>query len=289
MDQASIIRDLLYWLDSHLEHPLSLDDVAAKAGYSKWHLQRMFKEVTGQAIGSYIRKRRMTKAAVALRLTSRAILEIALQYHFDSQQTFTRAFKKQFQQTPAYYRRLSYWNTLGLCEPIDLDNQELPQPEFITLPERKLVGVTREYNCTLEDIVETHDQIRAEFWREYLGDAETIPPTLYGLHHAVASKKAEDEQTVFYTMALEPKDLPRGIAGEQIVLAETRYAMFKYVGKAANLQHFMLLLFITCLPKLNITVSNAHYIEIFHPETSWKNEVTGETIIRCEYLIPIVA
>ncbi len=47
MDQAGIIRDLLTWLEGHLDQPLSLDNVAAKAGYSKWHLQRMFKDVQG--------------------------------------------------------------------------------------------------------------------------------------------------------------------------------------------------------------------------------------------------
>lgn len=98
MDQAGIIRDLLSWLESHLDQPLSLDNVAAKAGYSKWHLQRMFKDITGNAIGAYIRARRLSKAAVALRLTSRPILDIALQYRFDSQQTFTRAFKKQLRK-----------------------------------------------------------------------------------------------------------------------------------------------------------------------------------------------
>ena len=94
MDQAGIIRDLLSWLEGHLDQPLSLDNVAAKAGYSKWHLQRMFKDVTGHAIGAYIRARRLSKSAVALRLTARPILDIALQYRFDSQQTFTRAFQK---------------------------------------------------------------------------------------------------------------------------------------------------------------------------------------------------
>ena len=50
MDQAGIIRDLLIWLEGHLDQPLSLDNVAAKAGYSKWHLQRMFKDVTGHLL-----------------------------------------------------------------------------------------------------------------------------------------------------------------------------------------------------------------------------------------------
>lgn len=98
MDQAGIIRDLLSWLESHLDQPLSLDNVAAKAGYSKWHLQRMFKDITGNAIGAYIRARRLSKAAVALRLTGRPILDIALQYRFDSQQTFTRAFKNSLRK-----------------------------------------------------------------------------------------------------------------------------------------------------------------------------------------------
>lgn len=77
---------------------MSLDNVAAKAGYSKWHLQRMFKDITGNAIGAYIRARRLSKAAVALRLTGRPILDIALQYRFDSQQTFTRAFKNSLRK-----------------------------------------------------------------------------------------------------------------------------------------------------------------------------------------------
>ena len=78
MDQAGIIRDLLTWLEGHLDQPLSLDNVAAKAGYSKWHLQRMFKDVTGHAIGAYIRARRLSKSAVALSQTARPNMDISL-------------------------------------------------------------------------------------------------------------------------------------------------------------------------------------------------------------------
>ena len=124
MDQAGIIRDLLIWLEGHLDHPLSLDNVAAKAGYSKWHLQRMFKDVTGHAIGAYIRARRLSKSAVALRLTARPILDIALQYRFDSQQTFTRAFKKQFPAfllngAPLVFARRYVWVN-SLCQSTNL-------------------------------------------------------------------------------------------------------------------------------------------------------------------------
>ncbi|MCR9668865.1 helix-turn-helix domain-containing protein, partial [Vibrio parahaemolyticus] len=86
-----------------------LDDVANKAGYTKWYFQRLFKKVTGVTLASYIRARRLTKAAVELRLTKKTILEIALKYQFDSQQSFTRRFKYIFKVTPSYYRRNKLW------------------------------------------------------------------------------------------------------------------------------------------------------------------------------------
>jgi AraC-like DNA-binding protein len=56
----------------------------------------MFKDVTGHAIGAYIRARRLSKSAVALRLTARPILDIALQYRFDSSRPSPARLKAVF-------------------------------------------------------------------------------------------------------------------------------------------------------------------------------------------------
>ncbi|AQV18071.1 transposase (plasmid) [Escherichia coli] len=96
-------------MEHNLDQSLLLDDVANKAGYTKWYFQRLFKKVTGVTLASYIRARRLTKAAVELRLTKKTILEIALKYQFDSQQSFTRRFKYIFKVTPSYYRRNKLW------------------------------------------------------------------------------------------------------------------------------------------------------------------------------------
>ncbi|GBU11429.1 transcriptional regulator [Enterobacterales bacterium] len=286
MDQAGIIRDLLSWLETHLDQPLSLDNVAAKAGYSKWHLQRMFKDVTGNAIGAYIRARRLSKAAVALRLTSRPILDIALQYRFDSQQTFTRAFKKQFAQTPALYRRSEDWHSFGICPPIRLGAFILPQPEFMSLPEQHLIGITQSYSCTLEQITTYRNEMRLHFWRQYIGEAKTLPPVLYGLHHSRPSQEKDDEQEVLYTTAIEPNHLPENVEGQSIVVQEGEYAMFHYKGSTELLQEFILTLYGTCLPLLKMTRRKGQDIERFYT----KNKVpsaTPPTEIECDYLIPI--
>ena len=286
MDQAGIIRDLLVWLESHLDQPLSLDNVALKAGYSKWHLQRMFKDVTGHAIGAYIRARRLSKAAVALRLPSRPILDIALQYRFDSQQTFTRAFKKQFNQTPAWYRRSSEWNSFGIRPPIRLDDNSMPESTFVTLPETVLVGQTQSYNCTLEQISRYRDEMRIHFWKQFLLETDTIPPVLYGLHQVRASQEKDDEQEILYTTAVPSDQAVNLHSGQSVLLEAGDYVQFTYNGPRNELQDFILLLYGTCMPTLGLTRRQGQDIERFITHGGKKRSEPPKEI-RCEYLIPI--
>lgn len=286
MDQAGIIRDLLVWLESHLDQPLSLDNVALKAGYSKWHLQRMFKDVTGHAIGAYIRARRLSKAAVALRLTSRPILDIALQYRFDSQQTFTRAFKKQFNQTPAWYRRSSEWNSFGIRPPIRLDDNSMPESTFVTLPETVLVGQTQTYSCTLEQISSYRDEMRIHFWKQFLRETDTVPPVLYGLHQVRASQEKDDEQEILYTTAVPSDQAVNLHSGQSVLLEAGDYVQFTYNGPRNELQEFILLLYGTCMPTLGLTRRQGQDIERFYTHGGKKRPEPPKEI-RCEYLIPI--
>jgi len=287
MDQAGIIRDLLAWLEGHLDRPLSLDNVAAKAGYSKWHLQRMFKDVTGHAIGAYIRARRLSKSAVALRLTSRPILDIALQYRFDSQQTFTRAFKKQFAQTPALYRRSPDWSAFGIRPPMRLGEFTLPKHEFVTLPEIQLVGTTQSYTCSLEEISDFRHQMRIQFWREFLGNAPSVPAEMYGLHEPRPSLEKDDEQEVFYTTALTP-EMANGHVhnAHPVVLEGGDYVMFSYDGLVTGVQDFILTVYGTCMPILNLTRRKGQDIEHYYPQEDASVHEPPRHI-RCEYLVPV--
>ena len=66
----------------------------------------MFKQATGLTLASYIRGRRLTKAATELRLTKLPVLTIALRYQFDSQQSFTRRFKAVLALLASEYRKV---------------------------------------------------------------------------------------------------------------------------------------------------------------------------------------
>jgi len=116
-----IIHTLTDWIEQNLDKTLSIDEVAAKSGYSKWHLQRMFRTVTKQTLGGYIRERRLTLAAEALSKTQRPVFDIAMQYGYDSQQTFSRVFRRQFSQTPTAYRHTMRRQSLQRQRPWQLD------------------------------------------------------------------------------------------------------------------------------------------------------------------------
>lgn len=267
MDQTSIIRDLLRWLDEHLDQPLSLDNVAAKAGYSKWHLQRMFKDVTGEAIGAYIRARRLSRAAIALRLTARPILDIALQYRFDSQQTFTRAFKKQFNKTPALYRRLDEWCSDGICSAILLDDVPMPEHEFVTLPLRTVTGIENSCSHRLEDWATACTHMRQEFWLHHISVAKTIPDYVYGLYSTTRNPDKEDEQTVHYTTAVA-KEFAAFTTEENVHEVEMpggEYLCFTFSGipYRGAMQEFLFTIYGQCVPRLGITRRRGYDIESY--------------------------
>jgi AraC family transcriptional regulator, mar-sox-rob regulon activator len=102
---GSFFQELMTWIDNHLECRLNLDQVADKAGYSKWHLQRMFKEHTGYALGEYIRKKKLEKSADRLTHSDEPILNVAISLGFDSQQSFNRSFKREYGMAPGTWRR----------------------------------------------------------------------------------------------------------------------------------------------------------------------------------------
>ena len=89
---AQVIDTIVEWIDDNLHQPLRIDDIARHAGYSKWHLQRLFLQYKGGEPGALYSRKEVAKAARDLRDTDQRVYDICLKYGFDSQQTFTRVF-----------------------------------------------------------------------------------------------------------------------------------------------------------------------------------------------------
>jgi len=102
-EKINAVQRMQDYIDEHITDPISLHKLAKATGYSPWHSARIFKELTGKTPFAYIRELRLSRAAIKLRDDNVKIIDVALDFVFDSHEGFTRAFSKQFGMTPQNY------------------------------------------------------------------------------------------------------------------------------------------------------------------------------------------
>src|SRR5579862_6034187 len=110
----------LWYIESHLAGPMTLDDISDVAGISRFHMVRAFAAATGFSVMRYVRARRLSEAARALAAGAPDILHVALDADYGSHEAFTRAFRDHFGITPETVRATTCLDKLKLQEPITM-------------------------------------------------------------------------------------------------------------------------------------------------------------------------
>src|ERR1700726_725207 len=108
----------LWFIESHLANQLTLDDIAAIGGVSRFHMVRAFAAATGLSVMRYVRARRLSEAARALANGAPDILNVALDADYGSHEAFTRAFRDHFGVTPEMVRAAACLDNLKLQGPL---------------------------------------------------------------------------------------------------------------------------------------------------------------------------
>lgn len=99
------INKALRFIDEHLDDELSLEKISSIACYSPFHFHRLFKAITDETLNTYISRRRIEKAAsVLMHRGDISVSALSLQLGFNSNSSFTRAFKKFYGISPSEFR-----------------------------------------------------------------------------------------------------------------------------------------------------------------------------------------
>jgi AraC-like DNA-binding protein len=96
---------MLDHIEARLDQRITMSELARAARYSPFHAARLFKELTGKAPFEYIRARRLSVAAQRLADSPCRVVDVALDFVFDSHEGFTRAFSRQFGVNPRDFRK----------------------------------------------------------------------------------------------------------------------------------------------------------------------------------------
>lgn len=108
MSIASVLS-VVEVVENSLPETLSVSEIAKRCGLSRSNLQHQFKNKTGLTISQYQSRRLLSLAAGEIANTDRRILDIALDYGFESQEAFARAFKRFAWVAPKNLREQPVW------------------------------------------------------------------------------------------------------------------------------------------------------------------------------------
>lgn len=98
------------YIDRHLDDAMSLEQLSGVANFSKFHFHRQFSDYAGISVARYVQLMRLRRASYRLVFNPEArITDIALEAGFENPESFSRAFKNTFGQTPSRFRREPAW------------------------------------------------------------------------------------------------------------------------------------------------------------------------------------
>jgi len=165
---------------------ISLKKLSEKMGYSEYHMSRIFHKLSGMQFREYVRKRKLTFALLDVRDTSVGFMEIALNYGFQSQEAFTRAFREAYGVPPGEYRKNPKPVSLRTilrpfdCYLMETGGKSMKETDsevktyFVTIPEHKFLHIKNYESIGYWDFWQKQSKIPGQ-------DCETITGLLMSI------------------------------------------------------------------------------------------------------------
>lgn len=228
------IGQVTAYIEENLKSPLTLDAIAGASGLSPYYLHRIFRALTGYPLVQYIRYRKLSQSMGELLDTQMSILDIAQEYGFEYQQSYSRAFKRHFHISPAQFRKntgtsLTLTPRLDITDLRDTAGGILRLPVFVVKKGFNLVGVRGLVDYE-EDV---HNAIANQMGVAFFyGPAPRIPRrTNTTVYYGYVEDVPGTVRRSWYQPSVEVADLSRVPDGMRGVAVPTRrYAVFTYIG-----------------------------------------------------------
>jgi AraC family transcriptional regulator len=281
-DYLPAVQSAIKFIEAHLNEEISIQEVASQSGFSQYHFHRIFNAVVGESGKDYIRSRRLAIAADELLQSDTSVLELALRSGFESQEAFTRAFKKMFRTTPGAYRKNGQ-PVSAIRKPeatsellLHIQGGITMQPTIVTRPGEAAIGMG-------DSFIQGQSVEISELWMRFVPRMHEIKHRRsYDLGlcmsvHPQIQMKAGDKFVYVAAVPVEKVDeIPEGMVLCEI--PEATYARFTHKGPILDIKHTVEYIWGTWVPQsgyeLRDTPDFELYDERFDPKTG-----TGEVDI----------
>lgn len=231
MDLKATIADCFQYVENNLYNKIILDDIATHCGISKYHLHRMFKSLTGESLMEYVQFRKLSSSISDLKDTHRRIIDIAMDYGFDYEQSYIRAFRKKFGVTPLKIRSepmsLVIQEKLNIDDVMSVNNSVIYKPAFMFKQKFYLVGVKHKI------LSKSGDRIANFYGRDFFYNQRyrITNPVDSQVYFGYTDWSDTDNGCIYYMPSLQVQDLndiPDNMEG--IAIPANKYVIFRFVG-----------------------------------------------------------
>lgn len=255
------VAKALWFIESHLDRDITLEDVAENSGVSRFHLTRAFGDVMGSSVMQYVRARRLSEAARRLAGGAPDILTVALEAGYGSHEAFTRAFRDRFGLTPEQVRADGRTETLTIWEPVLMEKKlenTLPPPRFVDGKPMHFAGLAHRFEYGNMDGMPALWQR----FRPYIGN---VPNEVKGSAYGLVT--ASDADGFDYVAAVEVtsfSDLDPELT--KVSVQARHYAVFTHKDHISAIRTTMRAIWSDWLPRSGRQLEESPTIERYGPE-----------------------
>lgn len=265
MDWIVRLNSAINYIEEHLTGEIDYDELARVACCSVYHFQRMFTYMAGVPLSEYIRRRRMSLAAVELQSGDEKIVDIALKYGYTSPTAFNRAFQSIQGIAPSAAKKegvsiksfppISFKITVKGVEEL---NYRVEEKEAF-----RIVGLSQ----PLDREVENNFQVVPKMWQQASMDGSI--PALAAMMNGqpmgllgVSACNKEDEWKYFIAVATD-QPLEEGKQWEEYIVPAATWAIFAGSGDNLSIQELERRIVTEWLPTSGYEYANAPDIEVY--------------------------
>ncbi|GMQ62674.1 AraC family transcriptional regulator [Vallitalea maricola] len=280
MEWIEKLNKAINYIEEHLDSEIEIESMAKITCCSVYHFQRMFSYIAEVPLSEYIRRRKMTRAALDLKSSDIKIIDVAMKYGYDSPTAFTRAFKNIHGVSPSKGRSVD--THLKAYPPISFKLYVKGEIEMNYRIEKKetfrIVGVKEHYLLNIE---ENFMQI-PQFWEKTMKShvfpkicslMNKEPYAVLGVSTCMNGKDFD-----YYIAASTDKEVPEGMSEYQV--PECTWAIFECIS--SEMQALQKRVVTEWLPTSGYEYADAPDVEVYFESS----EEIGQN--KCEIWLPII-
>jgi AraC family transcriptional regulator len=231
VDTKSTINRCLSFIEKNITGKLNLDKIATHSLISKYHLHRMFRALTGETLMDYVHARKLSESISDLMYSNLRILDIALKYGFEYEQSYIRAFKQSFNCTPQQARRrkvpLRIIEKMNINDIYGVENSAIYKPFFVFRPKTYLIGPKTKI------MYKSGDRAANELGKKFFyGERQKIKNVLNeNIYYGYTDWSNSKNGYIYYMPATQVENLqyiPEGMSGIEVPAG--KYVVFRFVG-----------------------------------------------------------